>query len=65
MDASIGADECAGWMVIEVEHAESEAGFVAGLGSGQAATDFFGGAPGTDCGFGMGVVEAEAGAGHA
>lgn len=70
VDALFGADEGAGWMgteegVTEVEHAEPEAGFGAGLGSGQAVTESFWGKPGADCGFGMVVVGAVAGAGHA
>lgn len=69
VDALFGADECAGWMgtegVTEVEHAEPEAGFGAGLGSGQVVTESFWGRPGADCGFGMGVVGAVAGARHA
>lgn len=68
VDALFGADELAGWTgteegMTEEEHAESEAGFAAGLGSGPAAT--FAGRPGPDCGFGMGVVGAVAGAGYA
>ncbi len=70
VDALFGVDECAGWMgteegVTEVEHAEPDAGFGAGLGSGQAVTGLFGGRPGADCGFGMGVVGAVAAAEHA
>lgn len=69
VDALYGADEFAGWMgteegMTEVEDAEPEAGFAAGLGSGQAVTESFAGRPGPDCGFGMGVVGAEAGVGH-
>lgn len=70
VDALFGADECAGWMgteegVTEVEHAEPEAGFGAGLTRGQAVTEFSVVRPGADCGLGMGVVGAVAGAGRA
>lgn len=69
-DALFGADECAGWMgteedVTEVEYAGPEAGFGAGLASGQAVTGSFFGGAGADCGIGMGVVGAVTGAGHA
>lgn len=68
--ALFGADERAAWMgteegVTEVQRAGPEAVFGAGLGSGQAVTEFFGGKPGADCGFGTGVVEGVVGAGHA
>lgn len=65
VDALIGADEHAGWMVTEVEHAVPEPGSGAGLESGQVVTEFWGRGTGADCGFGMGVVGAVAGAGHA
>lgn len=69
-DALFGVDEYAGWMgteedVTEVEYAGPEAGFGAGLGSGQAVTESFFGGAGADCGFEMGVVGAVAGEGHA
>lgn len=64
-DASIGADERAGWMVTEVEHAEPEPGSGAELGFGQAVTEFSEGRTGADHGFGMGAVGAVVGAGHA
>lgn len=47
--------------VTELEQDEPEAGFGAGLESGQTVTGLFGGTAGADCGFGVGVV----GAGHA
>lgn len=62
-DALFGADDFAAWMGTEEEHAESETGVAAGLGSGPAV--IFAGRPEPDCGFGMGVVGAVAGAGHA
>lgn len=65
VDALFGADECAGWMGAEVEHAEAEPGSGAGPGSGPAVTGLFGGRPGTDCGVEVGVVGDVAGAGHA
>ena len=64
MDASFGVDECAGWMGTEVD-VELEAGFGAGLGSGQTVTEVFGERPVADCGFGMGVAVAAAGVSHA
>lgn len=69
-DALFGADERAEWMgteegVTEVEHAEPEAGFGAGLGSGQAVTGFSEGKPVSDCGFGVGVDGTLTGARHA
>lgn len=69
VNALLGADERAGWMWTEVEHAEPEAGFGAGLGSEQAAIGVFAGRLGCDCGFGVvvvvGVVGNAAGARHA
>lgn len=63
-------DEGVGWMgaaeaATEVELAEPEAGFGAGLGSGQAVIGLFGGRSGTDRGFEVGVVATVAGSGHA